>query len=126
MKEDTLLLHQPGMHAAFVGGSAVQMQDLRPTYVNAQETPLYNSHHRIDGLPKNTETALKKESVAVNSPSIFFTTPELITLIMTEQLRSSNKMVMEMKREILRRREIFRQRRLNNTLQPNGLNERIG
>ena len=39
-------------HAASVGGSAVQMQDLRPTYVNAQKTPLYNSHHRIDGLPK--------------------------------------------------------------------------
>ena len=52
MKEDTLLQHQPGMHAAFVGGSAVQMQDLRPTYVNAQKTPLYNSHHQIDGLPK--------------------------------------------------------------------------
>jgi len=48
-----MLQHQPGMHAAFVGGSAIQMQDLQPTYVNAQKTPLYNSH-RIDGLPKKT------------------------------------------------------------------------
>ena len=48
MKEDTLLQHQPGMHAAFVEGSAIQMQNLRPTYINAKKSPLYNSHHRIN------------------------------------------------------------------------------
>ena len=74
-----------------------------------------------------TEIILKKELVAANSLSTFYITQELdndaiITII--EQIKQ-NDMAIERKKEILRTRVIFWQRTLK-TLQPNGLNKRIG
>ena len=47
-----------------------------------------------------------------------------VTIAIIEQIKRSN-MTIERKKEILRAREIFWQSRLN-TLQPNGLNKRMG
>ena len=47
-----------------------------------------------------------------------------VTITIIEQIKRSN-MTIERKKEILRAREIFWQSRLN-TLQPNGLNKRMG
>ena len=67
-------------------GSAVQMQDMRPTYVNAQKTPLYNSHHRIDGLPK-------KKKKKVNTPNYESTFPRSLrsSRFLSFSRRRSNK-----------------------------------
>ena len=76
----------------------------------------------------NHRNHIKRGATAANYQSTFSTTADLMTLAKTSQLRSLNKsngVTIERKKEILRAREIFWQSRLN-TLQPNGLNKRMG
>ncbi|CAH3128848.1 unnamed protein product, partial [Porites lobata] len=92
-------------------------------YVGKSETAfnLRLNNHR-NHIKKGVNSCELSEHFLHNSRSHDFGKDVTITII--EQIKRSN-MTIERKKEILRTREIFSQSRLN-TLQPNGLNKRMG
>ena len=94
-----------------------------PLYVGKSETPFNISlnNHRNPIKRAVSSCELTKHFIQ-NNGTHDFDNDVKITII--KQIKP-DEMVMEKKRETLQRQEIFWQRRLN-TLQPNGLNKRIG
>ena len=82
----------------------------------------YAPYNQRNHIKKGVNSCELSEHFLHNSRSHDFSKDVTITII--EQIKRSN-MTIERKKEILRAREIFWQSRLN-TLQPNGLNKRMG
>ena len=101
----------------------IECQICRLQYVGKSETAfnLCLNNHR-NHIKRGINSCELSEHFLHNSRSHDFSKDVTITII--EQVKRSN-MTIEQKKEILRRKEIFWQCRLN-TLQPNGLNKRMG
>lgn len=101
----------------------IECRICRLQYVGKSETAfnLRLNNHR-NHIKRGINSCELSEHFLHNSRSHDFSKDVTITII--EQIKRSN-MTIERKKEILRGREIFWQSRLN-TLQPNGLNKRMG
>ena len=101
----------------------IECRICRLQYVGKSETAfnLRLNNHR-NHIKRGVNSCELSEHFLHNSRSHDFSKDVIITII--EQIKRSN-MIIERKKEVLRAREIFWQSRLN-TLQPNGLNKRMG
>ena len=101
----------------------IECRICRLQYVGKSETAfnLRLNNHR-NHIKKGVNSCELSEHFLHNSRSHDLGKDVTITVI--EQIKRSN-MTIERKKEILRAREIFWESRLN-TLQPNGLNKRMG
>ena len=101
----------------------IECRICRLQYVGKSETAfnLRLNNHR-NHIKKGVNSCELSEHFLHNSRSHDF--GKDVTIAIIEQIKPSN-MTIERKKEILRAREIFWQSRLN-TLQPNGLNKRMG